>query len=99
MAVDAMRQVNSRCKVCGCEDFVPLAQRSDGVQGVRCTNCTMGVIDPIPDDLLALYGDDYYRAQPDRRGNVDQGYSDYTYTAEHGVSWAAALVKLLRPTG
>lgn len=59
----------------------------------------MGVIDPIPDDLLAFYGDDYYHGQPDGSGNRDQGYSNYAFTAEHGVAWAAALVKLLRPTG
>jgi glycosyltransferase involved in cell wall biosynthesis/SAM-dependent methyltransferase len=57
----------------------------------------MGVIVPIPDDLLALYGYDYYGiGKPSGRG---QGYSDYTYTAEHGVGWAAAMVKLFRPAG
>jgi glycosyltransferase involved in cell wall biosynthesis/SAM-dependent methyltransferase len=56
----------------------------------------MGVISPIPDDLLAFYGDDYYRAEGK---SSTHGYSDYSYTAEHGVRWAASLVKLLRPQG
>ncbi len=94
-----MSPVNARCRVCGCENFVALAQRSDGVRVIRCANCTMGVIDPIPNDLLAFYGDDYYHGQPDGKGCPDQGYSNYAYTSEHGVAWAAALVKLLCPAG
>jgi glycosyltransferase involved in cell wall biosynthesis/SAM-dependent methyltransferase len=89
-----------RCAVCGCEDFVPLARRSDGVQVVRCARCGMGVIDAIPDDLMAYYGDDYFGAgQVGGGGETGRGYEDYAYTAEHGVDWAAALVKLLRPAG
>lgn len=97
---DTSRDPNSfRCAVCGCRELVPLVRRSDGIQVVRCTKCGMGVIDPIPDDLMALYGDGYYGApQPDGSG-TRQGYSDYSYTAEHGVGWAAALVKVLRPSG
>ena len=86
------------CAVCGCKRFVPFAQRSDGRHIVRCTQCGMGVIDHIPDDLLALYGDDYYGVESAYRQN-ERGYTDYAYTAEHGVGWAAALVKLLRPAG
>jgi glycosyltransferase involved in cell wall biosynthesis/SAM-dependent methyltransferase len=59
----------------------------------------MGVINPIPDDLLSLYGDDYYGGTEGDKVARAQGYLDYAYTAEHGVSWAAALVKLLRPAG
>jgi glycosyltransferase involved in cell wall biosynthesis/SAM-dependent methyltransferase len=89
-----------RCAVCGCQDFVPLARRSDGTQVVRCTKCGMGVIDPIPADLMALYEDDYYgEGQPDTSGSADQWYADYAFTAEHGVGWAAAMVKLLLPSG
>jgi hypothetical protein len=58
----------------------------------------MGVVDHIPDDLLALYGYDYYGIESGHPQN-ERGYTDYAYTAEHGVGWAAALVKLLRPAG
>jgi glycosyltransferase involved in cell wall biosynthesis/SAM-dependent methyltransferase len=57
----------------------------------------MGAISPIPDDLSLFYGDNYYGIGGQNLSSV--GYSDYSYTAEHGVSWAAALVKLLRPDG
>jgi glycosyltransferase involved in cell wall biosynthesis/SAM-dependent methyltransferase len=59
----------------------------------------MGVIDPIPDDLLALYEGDYFGMGQPGSGITSQGYSDYPFTAEHGVAWAAALVRLLRPAG
>ena len=42
------------CAVCGCDDFVPLACRSDGVSVIRCTGCEMGVIETIPSDLMAF---------------------------------------------
>lgn len=85
--------------VCGAAECQPFALRNDGVQVVCCAKCGMGVINPIPDDLLSLYGDDYYGSNEGFEGEPDRGYLDYTYTAEHGVSWAAALVKLLRPAG
>lgn len=88
------------CMVCGCQDFVPFAIRNDDVQVVQCTNCGMGVIEPIPDDLMAFYGDDYYGiGQPNSESQFGRGYANYAFTAEHGVGWAAALVKLLRPAG
>ncbi len=89
-----------RCAVCGFAEFVPFARRSDGVEVIRCTQCGMGIIDPIPDDLMALYGDDYYGVDRAEGGSkAERGYTEYAYTAEHSVSWAAALVKLLFPAG
>src|SRR5208283_1769788 len=99
MADNDTGRIGFRCAVCGCEDFVPLARRSDGVQVVRCRRCEMGVIDPIPEDLMALYDDVYYGGPQTDGDSGRQGYTDYAYTAEHGVGWAAALVKLLRPEG
>lgn len=99
MADSSLDPMGLRCAVCGCKELIPLVRRSDGIQVVRCTKCGMGVIDPIPDDLMALYGDGYYGAPQPEGSGTGQGYSDYTYTAEHGVSWAAALVKVLRPSG
>ena len=84
------------CSICGQKGFVPLATRSDGAVVVQCIECQMGVLDRIPEDLSVFYGDDYYG----KSGQDDaQGYEDYNYTAEHGVSWAAALLKLLCPAG
>ena len=100
MAATTGDPIEFRCAACGCADAVPWTRRSDGVQIVRCTQCGMGVIDPIPDDLMALYGDEYYGlGRPNGGASAEQGYTDYAYTAEHGVGWAAALVKLLRPEG
>jgi SAM-dependent methyltransferase len=76
--------------------MTPLAQRSDGTIVLRCDDCGMGVLERIPDDLLSLYGDVYYRST---KAEADTGYHEYEYTAEHSVAWAAALVRLLRPTG
>ena len=78
----------------------PWVHRSDGVQVVRCTQCDMGVIDSIPDDLAAFYVDGYYGDLEAKTGGAkNEGYKDYAYTAEHGVSWAAAITQLLRPKG
>ncbi len=57
----------------------------------------MGVLEHIPDDLAAFYGDQYYGLSCDAK--LTHGYEDYLYTAEHGVIWAAALIKLLCPSG
>ncbi len=55
----------------------------------------MGIVETTPDDLMQFYADGYY-GDPDARP-ADHGYSDYTFTAEHGTAWAAALVDALRP--
>jgi O-antigen biosynthesis protein len=83
-----------RCNVCGHFGMTQLAQRSDGIMVLRCDECGMGVLERIPDDFLSVYGDGYYG-----NAGADYGYQDYAYTAEHGVAWAAALVRLLRPAG
>jgi len=61
----------------------------------------MGVIDPVANNLAASYGIDHHGAGPPdgRRGETGRSCADAAYTAEHGVSWAAALIKLLRPNG
>ena len=60
----------------------------------------MGVVETIPDNLIAFYGDDYYgSATRDRASEAVRGYEDYSFTAEHGTGWAAALVTLLCPDG
>ena len=69
--------------------------RSDGINVIRCSHCGMGVAEKYPADLKFLYSDAYYQAT----GAWDQGYANYSYTAEHGVAWAASLISLLAPHG
>ena len=89
------------CAVCGGEEFSVLAVRSDAMPILRCVTCGMGIVESVPDDLAQLYGDDYYGSAEAARDSTspEHGYSDYSYTAEHGVGWAAALVQLLCPQG
>ena len=81
------------CCVCQSTRFEVSATRGDGLRVFRCTQCDMGVIETIESDLQKFYGDDYYGS------SSDIGYSDYTLMAEHGVSWAAAIVKLIKTEG
>ena len=92
--------IAQHCLVCSSEELRPVARRSDGVEILRCTLCGMGVVETIPDNLIAFYGDDYYgSATRDRASEAVRGYEDYSFTAEHGTGWAAALVTLLCPDG
>ena len=85
------------CTVCGSDGLTLFTRRSDRMAVLRCPVCDMGVIETIPDDLMALYGDGYFYAEyADDAGAAGQGYAD---TAEHGVSWASALVRVIRPQG
>ena len=85
------------CNICGETKFATLGLRSDGVQVLRCTRCGMGVLEELPPDPNLFYGDDYYGFEPHAADGI--GYDDYAFTAEHGVSWAAALVNLLKRGG
>ncbi len=85
------------CNICGCRSLQPLRVRSDGLMVQRCSRCEMGVLARIPEDLSIFYDDDYYEGKvADSHG---RGYDDYSFTAEHGVAWAAALVPLLKSCG
>ena len=55
----------------------------------------MGVVEHYPRDLSVLYAGDYY----DAGAGAPSGYSSYEATAAHGTSWAAQLVRVLRPAG
>jgi O-antigen biosynthesis protein len=87
------------CAVCGGQAFTRFTPRSDGIWVLRCEGCGMGVVETVPDDLMQFYGDEYFGAGAQAGSAPQHGYSDYLYTAEHGVSWAAALVKVLFPRG
>jgi O-antigen biosynthesis protein len=83
------------CKICGSPRLEPYRMRSDGVNVLRCLNCGMGMVQEHPADLARLYNDAYYTSE---NGSAN-GYADYSLTAEHGVAWAASLIRLLAPHG
>ena len=86
-----------RCNVCAGQAFSVMAQRADGVDILQCEDCGLGVVETIPEQLDAFYNDAYYGA--DEKTTETVCYSDYQFTAEHGVSWAAAFVELLKAGG
>src|ERR1700758_5129949 len=83
------------CNVCGSSRFEQYRVRSDGVNVLRCRNCGLGMVEQRPADLSSFYADSYYASAAE----PEHGYSDYSYTAEHGVAWAASLVQLIAPHG
>lgn len=85
-----------KCNVCQGEKFNVLSDRIDHARVLRCDHCDMGVVDPTPAQTEGFYGDEYYGGAAHREG---VGYGDYLFTAEHGVSWAAAFVQLLKDGG
>lgn len=53
--------------------------------------CGMGALEVFPFDPMIIYNNNNYY---DNCGiDVDAGYSDYDVSSEHGVLWAAELVK------
>ena len=84
------------CNACGGPSFMMMGQRSDGIDVLRCEGCGLGVIDIVSSDLASLYDNAYYGV-----GDVESafGYQDYRFTAEHGLSWAAAMVRLIKSGG
>ena len=74
-----------RCNFCAGQVFSVMAQRVDGVNILRCEDCGLGVVENIPEQLDAFYNDAYHGA--DEKTAETVGYSDYQFTAEHGVSW------------
>ena len=83
------------CNICGSAQLAQYRTRSDGVNVLRCSNCGMGVVERQPVNLAILYNDVYYVSVNESA----HGYADYSYTAEHGVAWAANLIRLLSPHG
>lgn len=83
------------CDTCGSARLHEWLVRADGIKVLRCPVCATGVVERLPGDLAEIYEGDYYG---DASGS-GVGYSDYAYTAEHSVGWAAAVVDVLRPEG
>ncbi|MBC7680101.1 MAG: class I SAM-dependent methyltransferase, partial [Pseudorhodobacter sp.] len=83
------------CDTCASAELGDWLVRSDGLRVLQCAACGTGVVERLPGDLDAIYEGDYYGGDP----ASGIGYSDYSYTAEHSVGWAAALVDVLRPDG
>ncbi|MBP0593885.1 glycosyltransferase [Paraburkholderia sp. LEh10] len=81
------------CSGCGGRDFTLMAVRADGVSILQCAQCGLGMVQNIPENLAAFYGDNYYV------NGGERGYADYRFAAEHGTGWASRLIKLLRDGG
>jgi SAM-dependent methyltransferase len=84
-------ELSFRCSVCGGERVAETVARADGRTVAFCATCGMGALHPVPDDLLAIYLGDYYRAS----AGSTVGYADYETMAEHGVAWAGAIIQAL----
>jgi O-antigen biosynthesis protein len=89
-----MTRFDSICNICGSREFRNIATRSDGVPVIACLTCSHAVVEHFPYDMEHLYGEGYFTA-----AWAGRGYAEYDYTAGHSVAWAAALVRLLRPSG
>ena len=85
-----------RCTVCESDCFSDLGKRRDGLKVLGCESCGMGVVETMPMDTVDFYADGYYGSEAHVEG---VGYTDYSFTAEHGTAWAAAFVPLLKPGG
>ncbi len=90
------KQPQRRCNACGAQRFTDMGRRSDGVTVMECVECGLGVAETIPPALKTYYDDAYYESAED---DDKVGYTDYRFMAEHGLSWAAALVTLLKDGG
>jgi SAM-dependent methyltransferase len=90
-----MTRFDSGCNLCGSVRHKVSVERADGIPIMVCQECGHGVVQYFPDDVNALYGDEYFAAGIDS----PYGYTDYESMAEHGTAWATALVNLLRPSG
>lgn len=85
-----------RCNACGSEACTVMGRRSDGIDVLRCDACSLGVVAVMPADLEAYYDDAYYGAA---KTDTAVGYGDYKFAAEHGISWAVTLVRMLKSGG
>jgi O-antigen biosynthesis protein len=90
------QNINWHCNVCRWSEFTLLGVRSDGQKVLTCRACGMGVVENIPLDPSIFYQDNYYN-HPEERNST--GYTAYDQHAEHGVLWAAQLVKVFSTSG
>jgi SAM-dependent methyltransferase len=90
-----MKRYDSVCAVCGARDLRPFGQRTDGIHVLQCTACGHGIVEHFQDDIQRLYGDEYFSSAAD----AAIGYKDYAIAAEHGVAWAASLLRILKLSG
>ncbi len=83
------------CNVCGGTGISKKIARGDGQGVLFCADCGMGMVDNPPDTTDGFYEDGYY-------GTVAAGvpgYSDYAFTAEHGLLWCRLIIEALAPLG
>jgi len=81
------------CNACSGKEFKHFAVRGDGMEIQQCAFCGLGVVAQLPESTEEYYDDNYYV------DGGNSGYEDYSFMAEHGLGWAAALVKLLCSRG
>ena len=89
------RRSDFLCTVCGGTVVARSVPRGDGAAVLFCAACGMGVVEQRPADTAAFYTDDYYH----RAEDSSHGYSDYEFTAEHGLLWVKLLIEALCPDG
>ena len=83
------------CNVCGCTQISSETTRGDGQVVLFCADCGLGVVSIPPATTDGFYEDGYY-------GNAtagSPGYSDYSFTAEHGLLWCRLIIETLAQTG
>lgn len=81
------------CNACSGKEFKHFAIRGDDMEIRQCAFCGLGVVAQLPESTEEYYDDNYYV------DGGNSGYEDYSFMAEHGLGWAAALVKLLCSQG
>ncbi|HCP78474.1 MAG: hypothetical protein CML16_14145 [Pusillimonas sp.] len=84
------------CSICKAKTFSVLAKRSDNLNILLCESCKIGVVEEILSKYYDSYNIEYYTSE---QKTPSEGYTDYNLMAEHGVSWAAALINSLKPKG
>ena len=85
------------CPICGCNAFVELGKRADGVAIIKCEKCKMGFTEKHPADLSVYYSNHYYHKTD--YGSTGSGYEDYSVDAPHSLDWAAYLTRIIRKSG
>lgn len=83
-----------KCLWCGEDILIKLCERPDSSGIVQCTRCGLKQLESIPDNLVGMYGDDYFK-----KGNEDNapaiGYANYYNMPLHSFLWQYAFAALI----
>jgi len=83
------------CNVCGSTVISKEIRRGDGHAVLFCADCGMGAVSDPPETTDGFYEDGYYGTA----AAGAPGYSDYAFTAEHGLLWCRLIIESLAPPG